>query len=559
MKKLILFIILFNISLLSGCNSNSTVTIVNSDNYNHDLFYENDLELMGADPSVIYINEGEEAGYYYMYITSDAIDVSGYLAYRSKDLTNWERVGTALERYDFTDENNSRYLSFGTFDYWAPEVIYDSNKKLYYMFYSANSYDAKPGDDYHFYGDVAISDSPKGPFIPYNAYYQNNPILWNKAYNTYIYKPLFDFSLMDKSNPLYEKKTGGYMKIIDLCPFIDPKTNEKYVYFVRDLYPEAGIVNSKIYVIKCDDNWLPNYDEVYCLTTPNKINVDDEQERQILKEGKVNEGPYMIFHNDKYYLLYSACSYNQKQYSVRVAVGDSPIGPFEKLEPDNGGYLLYAESKNTWVGGTGHCSVVNKDGQEYIVYHAHQTNTNEFSRGIAKDEIHWVKNNDGLDIMVCNGPSYAILPNTSGEYSNVIRKASITSSRDNETLNFLYDGVVLYHNFPFLNETKFKEGKESIIISFDKSIIISSISIFNSFYEDLRLDKIDNIIFKCNCETIKTGLIEFDIEKYTDKYGNYIPGGSFSIELDNEEVNEIEIVIDNDKEFNLSEIIVLSK
>lgn len=558
MKKLFLFIILFNISLLSACSSN-TIKNVDNENYNHDLFYKNNLELMGADPSVIYVNEGEEEGYYYMYITSDAIDVSGYLAYRSKDLTNWECVGTVLERYDYVDENNNRYLSFGTFDYWAPEVIYDSNDKLYYMFYSANSYDAKPGDDYHFYGDVAISDSPKGPFIPYNAYYKNDPILWNKKYNTYIYKPLFDFSLMEQSNPLYEKKTEGYMKIIDLCPFIDPKTNDKYVYFTRDLYPEAGIVNSKIYVIKCDENWQPNYNEVYYLTTPNKISVDDESERQILKEGKVNEGPYMVYHNNKYYLLYSACSYNQKQYSVRVAISDSPIGPFKKLEPDNGGYLLYAESKNTWVGGTGHCSIVSKEGKDYIVYHAHQTNTNEFTRGIAKDEIHWTKNKDGIDVMVCNGPSYALLPNTSGEYKNIVNQVNISSKNDNNTLVYLYDGIVLYHDLPFLNEAKFKKGEEKIIIGFGDNVAISSISIFNSFYEELRLDKIDNIKFKCNNKAIETGPIIFDIEKYTDKYGNYIPGGSFSVELDNEKVTEIEIIINNNKNYNLSEIVILSK
>ena len=55
---------------------------------NSKIFYENTLETVGADPDVIYITEGEDAGYYYMYITSDDIHGSGFLAYKSKDLVN---------------------------------------------------------------------------------------------------------------------------------------------------------------------------------------------------------------------------------------------------------------------------------------------------------------------------------------------------------------------------------------------------------------------------------------------------------------------------------------
>ena len=130
--------------------------------YNHDLVYQNDLKTLGADPSAIYITEGEDAGYYYMYDTSDPINATGYLCYRSKNLNDWECMGVAYNPTLYI-ENGTTYSAFATAMYWAPEVIYDQEMGLYFMFYNA-SYLFK---DYHFFIDVAISESPKGPFVQY--------------------------------------------------------------------------------------------------------------------------------------------------------------------------------------------------------------------------------------------------------------------------------------------------------------------------------------------------------------------------------------------------------
>ena len=69
-----------------------------------ELFYENELSTIGADPDVIYITEGEDAGYYYMYITSDELHGAGFLAYKSKDLANWVCAGVALKPEGNYDE-----------------------------------------------------------------------------------------------------------------------------------------------------------------------------------------------------------------------------------------------------------------------------------------------------------------------------------------------------------------------------------------------------------------------------------------------------------------------
>ncbi|MDE7372776.1 MAG: hypothetical protein K2N18_01805, partial [Clostridia bacterium] len=138
--------------------------------YNHELVYQNDLKTLGADPSAIYVTEGEEAGYYYMYETSDPINDTGYLCYRSKNLNDWECMGVAYNPTLYI-ENGVTYSAFATAMYWAPEVIYDAEMGLYLMFYNASYL----FHGYRFFIDVAVSESPRGPFVQYAKWIQDSP------------------------------------------------------------------------------------------------------------------------------------------------------------------------------------------------------------------------------------------------------------------------------------------------------------------------------------------------------------------------------------------------
>ena len=175
-----------------------------------EVFYRNDLNTVGADPDVIYISEGEDAGYYYMYITSDDLHGAGFLAYKSRDLVEWTCAGVALSSEGAYDEETGyTTVSFAFSNYWAPEVIYDAETKLYYMFYTANRYDTGFGSATYFFGDIAVSETPAGPFVPYNKYYGNEPVEVDAKKKIVTYEPLFDFSRMDPSHPLYETETQG--------------------------------------------------------------------------------------------------------------------------------------------------------------------------------------------------------------------------------------------------------------------------------------------------------------------------------------------------------------
>ena len=67
-----------------------------STGYNSNLFYVNMLDFEVADPSVIFVTEGKDKGYFYAYGTSDEIGGHGIQGWRSKDLCHWECTGVAF-------------------------------------------------------------------------------------------------------------------------------------------------------------------------------------------------------------------------------------------------------------------------------------------------------------------------------------------------------------------------------------------------------------------------------------------------------------------------------
>lgn len=535
-------------------------------NATSEMFYENGLATIGADPDVIYISEGKDAGYYYMYITSDKLGGAGFYAYKSKDMASWECAGVALNADGYYDEKTGyTTMSYAFSNYWAPEVIYDETTRLYYMFYTANRYDTSFASGLNFYGDIAVSENPAGPFVPYNQYLGKEPILIDENKKLLTYEPVFDFKNMSPDHPLYESESDGYMKIIDLNPFIDPNTGKKYMYFCHDLGKDMAIAESNIYVMELNDDYTAKYDEVYRLTSPNQIDLDTDANQQ-MNEGSVNEAPYMVYNKESklYYLLYSANSYNQKTYSVRVAVGESPIGPFKKLTQQEGGYLLYAESQWSWASGTGHCSVVNRNGQDYIVYHAHQDRVNGNSiRGIAIDELNWTKNSQGMLVPVSNGPSYSFMPLTTYKYENVASQAKVTAT---SLLNegdevYLNDKIIQQHDSSFIKETVFDGNKATIKLEFDEAKPVTGVAVYNSYNYNYMYSNVKAIklILKSG-RTITYRNLPFNWSKYYTEDGNVIPGGAVALEFKERNVKAIEIVMPkNDVEYAISEIAVMAK
>lgn len=574
--------------------------------YNHDLVYQNDLTEKGADPSAIYVTEGEEQGYYYMYSTSDPIGATGYLCYRSKNLNDWECMGVAYNPTMYI-EDGITYSSFSTAMYWAPEVIYDAEMGLYLMFYNA-SFLYNP---YKFYIDVAVSESPKGPFVQYAKWITDSetatdeqkqewaPVVDNDSAHKAglgdgklkVFRPLLDFARFPAGTQIDESwykgdsirkeerdKDGnlirvteelpGYMKVIDASPFID-EDGEKYLYFTQDLGDYHS--ESAICVIKMNDDWTPDYTQMKKLTVANQQKIEDNKSvtgYPDYVEGNTNEAPFMVRRGNKYYLMLSVNQYTQIGYSVRVAVGDSPMGPFTKLTREEGGWLLYREGE--WMSGTGHHSIVNANGSSFIVYHAHidrKLGSIQGGRAFAFDEIQWVTNQNGLEVPHCNGPTYSHMPLITGDWKNIAADAEVecTNVAEGSDAKYLNDGIIKIHDdTPFIKEFEMKEGAAEITLTFEDYREVTGLFIANSYSYDLSVGRISNIEFKFKDGdykgTASTGDLLYDWNKYYPGQEYYVTGGTFAIEFKPMLVKSITITLPKVSEARaLSEIMVLGK
>lgn len=108
------------------------------------------------DPTIIKANDG----FYYLYATEDIRNIP---IHRSKDLVNWEFVGTA-----FTDQTRPRFEPKGGL--WAPDINYINGQ--YILYYSMSVW----GGEWTCGIGVATADNPEGPFIDHGKLFRSNEI-----------------------------------------------------------------------------------------------------------------------------------------------------------------------------------------------------------------------------------------------------------------------------------------------------------------------------------------------------------------------------------------------
>lgn len=108
------------------------------------------------DPSII---KGED-GYFYLYATED---IRNLPIHRSKDLVNWEFVGTA-----FTDTTRPDFEPEGGI--WAPDINKIEDK--YVLYYSMSVW----GGEWTCGIGCAVADRPEGPFKDCGMMFRSNGI-----------------------------------------------------------------------------------------------------------------------------------------------------------------------------------------------------------------------------------------------------------------------------------------------------------------------------------------------------------------------------------------------
>lgn len=218
-------------------------------------------------------------------------------------------------------------VKWASYSLWAPSIIEANNK--YYLFFSAN--DIQNNDETGGIG-VAVSENPDGPFVDA------------------IGKPLID-------------KFHNGAQPIDQFVFRD---NDGSIYLY---YGGWGRCN----VVKLNDDFISL-----------KAFDDGVVFKEITPQNYV-EGIFMFKRNDKYYFMWSEGSWYGSDYSVAYAIGNSPIGPFNRIEK-----ILKQDS--LIATGAGHNSIINIPGTDeyYIIYHRRPLNTtNGNHREICIDRLYF--------------------------------------------------------------------------------------------------------------------------------------------------------------------------
>ena len=376
-----------------------------------------------GDPFVLY---DEASGKYYMYCTGGK-----FRCWSSDTFKSWTELGDA---YTETEK------SFGTQNYWAPEV-YKWNG-AYYMVYSA----ARPAEGSlsstglrHSIG-LAKADSPAGPF-------------------TDVY-----------DHPLYAPDSS----VIDASLLFDDD-GKIYLFYAKDCSENVvdGKKTSQVFGIELAQDLSGTVGEPVLLATPQA--AWEKQSGSTLW----NEGPCVFKKNGTYYLLFTANYYASAAYSVGYATSASPLGTYTKAAENP---ILRGDG--VYTSGTGHCSVTRSpDGSElYLVYHSHadvtQTTNPVANRTPCFDKL--TVRPDGR--LAVSGASVAMQPIPSGANGLYKKYDGVTVTSSFRTLSGnvgnLIDGIVPFGRTDADSIYRFADGAGCITLAYDTPIKLHSLWIY---------------------------------------------------------------------------------
>jgi hypothetical protein len=539
MKKLTVIIaaLIFLLSACQGSNNKEDNSNMKKGNKSS-LFYQNISAVSGADPFVLYCKEGKYEGNFFMYVTSGDLNTKGFNVYRSKDLTNWQKADVA-----FMPDG----ASWGNTKLWAPEVVEEQG--TYYMFYSAQWGEMK----YGLYISVAVSNSPTGPFVEYSSD--------NKS----VMEPLIQFEKHINEIPEHLRSglTGyngqkGFIKVIDGSPFVDPLTGKKYLYLIADIGTDYT-PESFVMVMEMQDWLTPKYETLTRITEYGKTEVDGLE--VIVEGGKTNEGCSVHYHDGIYYLTFSTFTYYTSEYQVRQAISESPLGPFTKIDPKDGGTVISTEAEYIRQS-AGHSAFFTVGDELWISYHSFFNDKDiQEGRKPAVDRIVFVENSKGQKVMQANGPTVTpqYMPKALTGYGNIALEATVSCNNnvDGYNVDLLNDGFIPLHRNIFVPEFTVNSGKSEIIFTFNETRRVKAVIIYNSIYEDKRFDKIKSVVISGE-KKLKFKDEVFDASLY-EQNGKIAFDQAIIITFEEMEANSITVTIDTKYTAGIPEIVILGK
>ncbi|MES2921758.1 MAG: glycoside hydrolase family 43 protein [Verrucomicrobiota bacterium] len=266
---------------------------------------------------------------YYAVGTGKAPDGKQFPILRSRNFTDWEVVGGAMDAIE------------GMKEYWAPEIVERDGK--FYL---------------HYAGDrkmrVAVSDKPTGPF---------------KDTGKWMF-PDLEFS-------------------IDGHAFKDPGSGNWYLFFAKDFFDQRP--GTALAVVQLADDMITPVGEQKTVMRAFADWQIYERDRDLYNRKwdawHTVEGPAVIFHHGKYRMFYSGGNWQTPGYGVGCAVSDTVTGTYLDSQSKDKASVIHTIPGE--LIGPGHNSVIlGPDGKTWFnVYHS--WNEDRTKRQICMDPIVW--------------------------------------------------------------------------------------------------------------------------------------------------------------------------
>lgn len=342
--------------------------------------YENPLQVTdkeGAivqscpDPSVI---RGRKPGddFYYLYCTNERFQDGGYVhllpIFRSVDLTHWTYVGDVFQK-------KPSWVAEGG-GLWAPDIQFLNGK--YYLYYSVSNTNTNVSGRGGAAIFVATSDTPAGPWTA---------------------------SAVPVVEPHVASCCGAQMRAtIDSEVVVEG--NRSYIFY--------GSFNGGIAARILSSDGL----------------ISDPRSEVQISVADRYEASYVVKRGSYFYLFVSAgdcCAGESSGYGVFVGRSTNVLGPYVDqdsnsfLEARVGGTPVLSMNGNRWVGPGHNAVVTDANGQDWMMYHAIDTDRPYFANGwtrrpLLMDPIDWVdgwpsvRNGVGPSDGVMRSPALAGVP-----------------------------------------------------------------------------------------------------------------------------------------------------
>lgn len=240
---------------------------------------------------------------------------SAFPIYFSRDLVSWSLVS-----WVFSPTN---WPAWAQDNMWAPEL--HAVRGRYIVYFTARGSNGRLACG----AAIALSDDPFGRY-------------------------------KDIGRPLVEAKARDIgAGAIDPHYFNDPVSGRHYLLWKEDRPISLQLTSMYIQELKPSGT---------ALTGARRLLLSSN----LVEERQIAEAPWMMYKNGYYYLFYSSGWFLEAKYHMRVARGKKATGPFIKrnkpiLSTD---WARYSKGENCSFLGPGHGSVIEHDGDWWMLYHS---------------------------------------------------------------------------------------------------------------------------------------------------------------------------------------------